>query len=416
MKANTYSESLEAVLAACRPLESEEVPFREALGRVPVEPVCAAANDPPAPKSSMDGFALRAADTASASPERPAAFDYAEVVGAGHVASRDVPPSGALRIMTGALLPPGVDAVVKLEDTQIEAGAAGASRGRFRVTAPLQRGENVSGPGSRFTAGDLLLAAGEPIGPQGLGLCAGQGLTHLRVHRRPQVVLLALGDELVEPGAALRPGQIYVSNLYALMAEADRQGGQVTNLGIAPDDPRKIETLLRPHVQGTHPADLLLTLGGSHRGDFDFVGDVLGALGAEVRFQRTSMAWGGSTVFATHRSTLCFGLPGTPLVSWLVFEVLVRPALWRLGGRARLERPVFSARLVEPVSRRPGRTHFVPVRLSFGAEGPPLAEPLEERPRESRPSGLLANGILLYPEGVERLEAGALVPVAWLGV
>jgi molybdopterin molybdotransferase len=415
MKANTYRESLDAVLAASHALEGEEVSFRDALGRVPVADVRAVFDDPPAPKSAMDGFALRAGDTASASPERPVAFDYSEVVGAGHVASRAVAPGGAVRIMTGALLPEGADAVVKQEDTQPEMGGAGGERGRFRIAAPLRPGENVFGAGSRFMRGDRLLAAGEPITAQGAGLCAGQGLTRLHVHRRPRVVLLALGDELVEPGTAPRPGQIFVSNLHALAAEAGRQGAEVSNLGIAPDDPSRIEGMLRPHFVGRSCADLVLTLGGSHQGDFDFVGEVLGALGAAVHFQRTLIGWGGSTVFATRDGTLCFGLPGTPLASWLAFEVLVRPALWRMAGRTKLDRPVFPARLSEAVWGYPGRTHFVPVRLEFVADGPPLATPLEERPRGSRKSSLLADGFVLYPDGAERLEAGALVTVAWLG-
>jgi molybdopterin molybdotransferase len=410
MRANTYLESLETVLAATEEVGAEDVAFNEVTGRIPVVDVRALADDPPAPKSAMDGFALRAEETAEASPDKPVEFAYSEVVGAGHVARGAVPRQGAVRIMTGALMPEGTDAVVKAEET--DAGEAAGPSGTFHVFTPLRPGENVFACGSRIGTGDLLVPAGEPVSPQGLGLCAGQGLARVRVFRRPRIALLALGDELVQPGTPLQPGQIYVSNLHALEAEARREGAAVVNLGIAPDEPRRIEALLQPHAQGS--ADLVITLGGSHRGDFDFVGDVLERLGAAIRFQRTLIGWGGSTVFATRGATLFFGLPGTPLASWLAFEVLVRPALWKMAGRKRLDRRVLTAQLGATVIRRLGRTHFVPVRLSFDPGGPPLAQPLEERPRNGLPSSLLADGYILCPDGTERLEGGTLVPVTWL--
>jgi molybdopterin molybdotransferase len=417
-KANTYAESLAAVLAHSRALEAEPVPFRDALGRVLAEPVRALANDPPAPKSAMDGFALRAAETRDASPGHPLRFAYEEVVGAGHVAARALPPEGAVRIMTGALLPAGADAVVKLEDTLPDKEAGAPPRhGTFRITAPLAPGENVFGPGSRFARSDLLIPAGVPLGAQALGLIAGQGLTSVRAVRLPRVALLALGDELTEPGRPLPPGGIYVSNLYALEAEVRRLGAEPEVLGIAPDDPLAIAARLRPRVEGQEgapPADCVLTLGGSRGGDFDFVGDVLERVGARLRFRRTLINWGGSTLFATRGGTLCFGLPGTPLVSWLACEVFVRPALWRLGGRRELERPRLRARLSESLARPRGRTHFIPARVEFPPDGPPRATPLDERPTRGLPTSLLADGLILYPEGVERLAAGEEVPVAWL--
>jgi len=416
--ANTYAQSLAAVLAACRPLAPERVGFREAIGRVLTEPLLAVADDPPAPKSAMDGFALRAVDTRGASAGGPLRFHYEGVVGAGHVAARPLAPGAAMRIMTGALLPREADAVVKLEDTLCDEAKAIAERGEFAITAPLTPGENVYASGSRFARGDLLVPAGVPLAPQALGLIAGQGLTEVTVVRRPHVALLALGDELVEPERPLQAGQIHVSNLYALEAETQAQGATARNLGIAPDDPRAVAAKLEPWLTGGDAGDFVMTLGGSHGGDFDFAGEIFQRLGAQLRFQRTLINWGGSTIFATHAhdgsATLCFGLPGTPLPSWLAFELLVRPAIWKAAGRRETGRPVLRARMAEPIQRRPGRTHFVPAGIEFGASGLPLAIPLDETPTANRPTATRAAGLILYPEGAKGLSAGDEVSVAWL--
>jgi len=411
----SHDEALALVLARSAPLPPEPVSFLSALGRVPAEDVLAEGDDPPAPRSAMDGYALRAADTAAATPAHPTAFTFAEVVGAGHLARGAVGPGTAVRLMTGAWLPAGADAVVKQEDTRA------AGDGRFTLARPLEPGENVIPAGARYRQGDRLLAAGHPVGPGAHGVLASMGRTRLRVHGRPRVALLALGDELAEVGERLRPGQLYVSNLYALEALAARYGAETRRLGIAGDDPALIERLLRPRLlaPGAPPSPLgcevVVTLGGSHAGDFDFVDDVLEALGARLHFRRTRMVPGGSTLFATLGGTLLFGLPGTPVAAWVAFETLVRPALWRLAGRATLEHPPLGAVLTAPVAAARNRTGFVPVWLSFSPGGPPQASPLREGPQGDLPPAALANGLLRCAEGAGTLAAGDSVTVAWLG-
>jgi molybdopterin molybdotransferase len=408
----TYQEALRIVLEQCRALPPEEVPFDSAVGRVLAEDVRAATPEPPAAKSAMDGFALRAGDTAGATPAAPRSFAYTDVLGAGRPGNATVAAGGAARIMTGALLPPGADAVVKQEDTQRD------EQGRFAVTAPLRPGENVIEAGAILRPGQLLVPAGQPVSPQALSLLAGQGRARWRVYRRPRVALLALGDELVEPGQPLRPGQLYVSNLYVAEALCARYGAQPHRLGIAGDDPQRIEAIVHGALEGSAgaaPCDVLITLGGSHQGDFDFADRVLTRLGAALRFRRTRIGLGGSTLFATRGEALCFGLPGTPLPAWLAFEMLVRPALWKLAGRARLERTRVQAGLSEALAMRPGRTHFIPARVELDAADGPRVVPLVRGTPLALPPSLLANGLIHWPESVEALPAGSPVPVELLG-
>jgi molybdopterin molybdotransferase len=424
MPANSYEQSLAAVLAAARPLEVEEVPFAEAGGRVLARDVLADRDDPPAPKSAMDGFAVRAADTARATPAAPVQFAFQEVVGAGHLARGRVSPGAAVRVMTGALLPEGADAVVKQEDTQP------AGPGRFTLTRSQQAGENVVPPGARMQAGERLLAAGSVIGPQALGVAAGLGLARLPVYRRPRVALLALGDELIDVGQPLHPGGIYVSNLYALEALASRYGAVTRRLGIVGDDPERMLALLAPCLEPGAACDVLITLGGSHKGDFDFVHTVHDRLGAETRFERTAFNLGPSTRFSTRGAALLFGLPGTPGSSWGAFELLVRPALWKLAGRSQLAHPVLRATLGQEYSWRSGRgqarRHFAAARLEFPPDAHPIAYPIRGRHWLETPASQVADGLICCPEEVtalaagasrERtaLPAGATVPVMWLG-
>jgi molybdopterin molybdotransferase len=415
MNTNSFRESLETVLSHSRPLPAEEIGFHQALGRVTAREVLAGADDPPVPKSAMDGFAVRAADTRGASTDNPVRLAYTEVVGAGHVTGEKVMPGRAVRLMTGAWLPEGADAVVKQEDT------LPAGEGAFTVSSALREGENVVPAGARLRKGDVALPAGVPISPPALGMLASLGHTRVRVTRRPRVALLALGDELAEVGEPLAPGKLYVSNVYALEAKVRRYGGQPRGLGIAGDDPALIQRLLQPRliVEGREDdplgCEIVMTIGGSHGGDFDFAHHVLDALGAAVHFRRTRLNLGGSTLFATLGGTLLFGLAGTPVPALGGFELLVRPALWRMAGRAELEHPSVEARLTAPLRIKPGYTCFQPAWLAFGRDGAAQVTPLRERGEGGLPGSLLANALIRVPDDAEELPAGERVTAEWLG-
>lgn len=409
MDAKPYREALGAVLEHARPLPKEHVTLPAADGRVLAETVRAARDEPPAPKSAMDGFALRSVDTADAGTGHPVTLGYEEIVGAGHLARTQVGPGKAVRIMTGALLPRGADAVVKQEDTEAD------GPGRILLSAPLAVGENVIARGATLSEGAVLVESGSRIGPHALGLLAGQGLATIPVYRQARVGLLALGDELLEPGTPSRPGGVYVSNLYVLEALARRDGAVPVRLGIAEDDPTEIEARLRTALSDERkPCDVVVTLGGSHQGDFDFGERVLRALGAHLHFRHTLINMGGSTLFATRGGTLFFGLPGTPAASWLAFEVLVRPALLRLQGREDGSRPMLAARLTHGVWPRPGRVNFIPARVQFSVDGEAEATPLGRSVPMELPPGLLANGLIHLTQPRGAVEAGAIVLVEWL--
>jgi molybdopterin molybdotransferase len=422
VQAIPYAEALALVLGHSRPLPAESVPFDALPGRVLAGAVRAGADEPPAPKSAMDGYALRAAETRAATSAAPVAFRCERVVGAGPLradpgadaaaAAGPPGPGEAVRIMTGAWLPPGLDAVVKQEDTRA------LPDGRVAVTAPLAPGENVIARGAILPAGRLLLEAGAVVTAQGLGLLAGQGHAAYPAVRRPRVGLLALGDELVEPGQPLAPGQLYVSNLYVLEALCRRYGAEPRRLGIVGDDLGRIEAVVRGALEddGPHaPCDVVVTLGGSHHGDFDFAHAVLERVGATLHFRGVRVNFGGSTLFATRGDALCFGLPGTPMAAWLAFEVLVRPALWRRAGRTRLERPRLSLPLAERMQVRPGRANFIPARIETDGPAGPRVVPLGRGSTLALPPSVLANGIIHWPGDAEALEPGTLVPVELLG-
>lgn len=415
MKNNTYQKSLEMILSHSQPLAREEVSFHQALGRVLAEDVLAKTNDPPAAKSAMDGFCLRASDTQNASADQPIIFPFSGALGAGHLPAEKLNQGSALRIMTGALLPEGADAVVKQEDTRLVGDQT------IALETPLTPGENVIAQGRHMKLGEGMLFSGEWISPQVLGILAKLGKSHLQVHRQPRIALLAIGDELVAVDQPLKLGQLHVSNLYSMAASILQYGGIPQRLGVAKDDPNQIENLLRPYIPDLEPsghslpADIIITLGGSSRGDFDFAHTVFERLSATIHFRRTNLNLGPSTIFATLGNTLFFGLPGTPVPSWGAFELLLRPALLKMAGQAHWFHPLLQAHLTAKITARAGQSFFVPGWLAFETEGLPRVTPLRTQNIGTQPSALLANALIEVPENQTEVEEGVSVSVKWIG-
>jgi molybdopterin molybdotransferase len=393
----TVDEARRIILDTLQPLPIERIPFTETLGRVLAEDLVAETPVPRFPQSAMDGFALRSADTLAATPDRPMALNILGTLAAGHQASWTLSPGTAVRIMTGAPIPPGADAVVKREDTEFNAESV-------RVMRPVSPNDCIIPPGRDIPEGTTLLQAGEVITAWGIGVSASLGKSHVSVYQRPRVGILALGDELVPPHLPLAPGQIHVSNLYAITAAVTKYGGLALNLGIAGDQLDAIEGAL----QRAGDVDLLLTLGGSQRGDFDLVDDLLGGARGHMIFRGIAANYARSMMFGRFGGTPLCGLPGSPMTSCVAFEVFVRGAIWKLAGRRHLKPVCLEATLVGSLSPTAGRTHFQPVWIEARPEGL-IAVPLDVRKAPDLPPQMLANGLICRPPESPACQAGARV-------
>ena len=401
-------EALEIVLAETPVLRAETVSLTDALGRVLAEDVDSTRVLPPADNSAMDGFAVRAADCAGASAERPATLPVAFEVPAG---AGDPPQLGAgqaARILTGAPLPPGADTVVRQEDTERQ-----GDRVEIRIEPPL--GEHVRRAGEDVEAGERVLEAGTRLGAAQIGMLASLGRSFLAVRQRPRVAILSGGDELVEPDGDVAGGRIVSSNSWSLASQCRELGAEPVYLGIARDTPEDLERRLRGGLR----ADVLVSSAGVSVGDRDFVRDVLEKLGCRLSFWGVMMKPGYPLAFGRVEpergdgaGPLVFGLPGNPVSAMMTFEQFVRPALRKLVGARRLFRPRLRATLGEPLRKKPGRLHFVRVTLERDGER------VIARSTGNQSSGVLksmirAQGVLIFDAEASEWAAGR---EAWVQV
>jgi molybdopterin molybdotransferase len=332
----------------------ESLPVVRGLGRVLARDIVAPFDVPPADNSAVDGFAVRMADLAPGSRAR------LRVVGdlpAGGVYAGRIAAGETLRIMTGAPMPEGADTVVPKEHSR---GA-----GDWVELQAVERGANVRGRGEDVRAGASVLRAGSVLRPADLGLIASLGFPEVRVHRRPRVALLSTGDEVVEPGRPRRAGQIYDANRFSLGGMVEAAGAEPLDLGIVPD----IRVALRERLlEAADAADVVLTSGGVSVGDYDLVKSVLGEIGG-VDFWQVAMQPGRPLAVGRIGGAQFFGLPGNPVASVLCFHLFVRPALWKRGGRARLDPECVSATALEPMRKKVGRREFKRGVLRFTERG-----------------------------------------------
>jgi len=399
-------EALERILSRIAVLGDERVALIEALDRVLAEPVVAERDVPPWPNSSMDGYALRAADTGGADPARPARLTLAGQVAAGRLAERPLRPGETFRIFTGAPLPEGADAVIPQEDVTVEGTSV-------RVPRALRSGDYVRPRGEDMRPGDRLFEPGRALSPADLGVLATVGRSRVAVIRRPVVGILSTGDEIADLGTPIGPGQIPNSNTYSLMGQVRAAGAEPLNLGVARDRQDEIEARL---VWGLG-ADLLISSAGVSVGDHDHVKAALGALGAEQHLWLVDMRPGKPVTFATlpaspKRTLPIFGLPGNPVSAMVTFELFVRPAIRRMSGHARLGRPVRLARALAPIDN-PGRRRGY-LRVALSEEDGVLGARLTGE----QGSGILrsmsaADGLAIVP-GDTTVGAGETVPVMLL--
>jgi molybdenum cofactor synthesis domain-containing protein len=351
------------VLDRVRPLEPVRLRTMAAVGCVLAEPVTSPDDVPPFANTAMDGYAVRAADTRGASEDAPVVLPVVAEVAAGHPAERALQPREAMRIFTGAPMPAGADAVLMVERTARVADGA-----RVALHAEVPVGEAVRAAGDDLRAGDPVFSPGEAITPGHLGVLAGIGVTEVLAHPRPRVGVLSTGDELVESGRPLAPGQIRDSNRATLLALVAQNGWQAVDLGLIRDDEGAITAAI---TEGAASCDAVITSGGVSMGDIDLVKVVLERIG-DMRWMQIAIRPAKPFAFGLvgERTTPVFGLPGNPVSSMVSFELLARPALRRVAGHADVLRPSVRALAAEPFARRPdGKVHFVRVRAQRDAEG-----------------------------------------------
>ena len=387
-------------------LGSERVELTRALRRVLAEDVTAEADIPPWPNSSMDGYALQSADTRGAATSAPARLVVAGRVAAGALADRPLEAGEAYRIFTGAPLPDGADAVVPQEDVSESAGTLTVSRSVDAGAYVRPRGEDIR-------AGETVLGPGRVLGASEVGLLAALGRARVSVVKRPRVGILSTGDEIADIGTPLGRGQIRNSNSYSLMAQVAEAGGDPVLLGVAKDSLEAIEARLRWGLG----CDVLISSAGVSVGEHDFVKAALGNLGAEQHLWLVDMRPGKPIAFSTIPLPLkgalpVFALPGNPVSAMVTFELFVRPALLRMGGHARLERPTVTARALAPIDNPGRRRGYLRVTLTAvdGGYGARLTG--------DQSSGILrsmveADGLAVVP-GNTVIEPGAPVRVMLL--
>jgi molybdopterin molybdotransferase len=399
----SVEEALERILARVAPVGDERIELVQALHRVLAETVVSSRDIPPWPNSSMDGYALASGDTREASRERPARLTVAGHVPAGKVAERPLGPGEAFRIFTGAPMPEGADSVIPQEDVTRDAD-------RVLVPRPVEAGHYVRPRGEDMRTADVVLERGRVVGPAEVGVLATLGRRQVRVSRKPTVGILSTGDEIVDLGGLLGPGQIPNSNTYSLMAQVIEAGGEPLNLGVAADRLEAIEERLRWGLG----CDLLISSAGVSVGEHDFVKAALERLGAEQHLWLVNMRPGKPITFATIPSALrgsvpVFGLPGNPVSAMVTFELFVRPALRRMAGHARLQRPIVRAQAAEPIPNPGRRRGYLRVALAASEAG------YSARLTGEQGSGILrsmvaADGLAVIP-GDTTVEAGEAVSV-----
>ncbi|RPJ54750.1 MAG: molybdopterin molybdenumtransferase MoeA [Dehalococcoidia bacterium] len=394
----SIDDALAIIQREVQPLPPIMIPFHAALGLVLAEDVFADEPMPPFAASRVDGFAVMAAD--GPGPRRLVG-DQA----AGYMAGIRVEPGAAARITTGAPVPPGADAVVMVEQTEEKGGLA------HILSGTIETGANIRPIGEDIEAGQLVLPHGTVLGPAEIGLLGTVGKAQVAAQRRPIVAVMSTGDELVEPGEKLQPGQIRDTNRFTLMAAVQQAGAEPLDLGIVRDKQNDLKaTIERSLVE----ADALLTSGGVSMGQLDLVKPYLAARGV-VHFGRVKVKPGKPVTFATVDGKPCFAMPGFPVSALVSFEIFVRPALLKMAGHTRLERPRVKAVLARPVRHDSDRTEFQRVSLTRQADGALTASTTGFQGSGRLLSMVGANGVIVLPHGQGDFEAGAVVEAIILG-
>jgi molybdopterin molybdotransferase len=390
----SFEEARAIILERVAVLGAESTPALDAVGRVLASDLAAPWDMPRWDNSAMDGYAVRAVDCSAS-----AGLPLAGFIPAGSRTPAPVAAGTVAKILTGAMMPEGADAVVPVENTE-------EREGRVFVRGPVRPGDHVRRSGEDFRAGETFLEAGAVIGPGEVSVLASFSRVSVPVVRRARVAILSNGDELAEPGEPLQPGKIYDSNALAIAAAVKLAGGEPVLLGIARDDRASMRRLLTEGLK----ADALVTSAGVSVGDRDHTREVLKELSAQQVFWKVDVKPGRPTAFAMYGDKPVFSLPGNPVSTLLMFEQFVRPALLKMMGYRELLRPVVKALLQEDFKKKPGRAELFRVRLGRRDKSL-LAWGAGNQQTGILKTTLQADGIAVLPADCGTIAAGSLVDV-----
>jgi len=395
-------EALDTILSKIQFKGVEKIPLDQALGRVMAEDVVSRINNPPLDNSAMDGYALIAGDIQSATPENPVKLEMVEEIAAGYTAKGTLKPGQTMRIMTGAPIPPGADAVLMQEDTQKD-GDSILCLDRADVE------ENIRRAGEDIKIGESVLKKGTTLSPAHIGMLAVIGRSQIAVSQRPTVSILSTGDEILELDETPQGPQIFNSNGHMLAAQIKSAGGIPIYLGIAKDT----EKDLMEKFEWALKADIVVSSGGVSVGDYDLVKSTLQKMGQDMLFWKVAMKPGKPLAFGRIGKTPIFGLPGNPVSSFVSFEQFVRPSLRKVLGCSDLSHKTVQAKLTRTIHKKPGRLHFLSSIVSW-ADGEYTVTPAGEQGSGILKSAANANGLLIFPLEAEEIKQGQVVAVQLL--
>ena len=415
----TVEEALDKILSSTTTLGAEEKPILDCLGQVLTDDVYAPFNVPSNDNSAMDGYAIQVVSAKGSSREHPKVLRVTGDLPAGHVTYQKVEPGTAIRIMTGAPVPKGADAVVPFEDTDEEKRKGSPNvNAEIGILCEVEPGANIRRSGEDVAKGELVIKRGKLLTPADIGVLASLGREKVTVIRRPVVGVLATGNEVMELGKPLDIGKIYNSNSYSLAAQVLRYGGTPKLLGIAQDNVKQLTAALHRGLD----CDLLMTSGGVSVGDYDMVKEVL-AVEGDISFWSVRMKPGKPLAYGMFRrgdgaTVSHMGLPGNPVSSMVTFEVFVRPAIYKMLGRTDWVRPVIKAVLENSIKNKDGRRIFLRVIVSKRA-GQYYARLTGEQGSGILTSMVKANALAIVPETISEVKQGSAVDVImldWNGV
>jgi len=403
----SVEEALAKILGSIKVLDAAETPLLQCLGQVLAEDIYAAIDVPPKDNASMDGYTVKAKDISGANASSPVYLDIIGEAKAGDVSNLEIKTHKTVRIMTGAPLPKGADAVVPFEDTD-ETQRTERPAKQIGIMKAIKKGQYVRFSGDDVAKGQLTLAKGTVLRPAEIGVLASLGMEKAKVIRRPVVAILSTGDELVEPGKPLAEGRIYSSNSYSIAAQVLRCGGILRLLGIAKDTVSDLEAKIKEALT----ADLLLTIGGVSMGDYDLVKDVLAAHG-EISFWKVRMKPGKPLAFGMIKGVPHLGLPGNPVGAMITFEVFARPAILKMMGKTRLAKPTVEVIMEDSARNTDGRRVFARavVRKENGRY---YARTTSLQSPHTQISMSQANALVIVPEDIDAVKAGDTVKAIML--